>query len=216
MGLILALAVVQSRTSNLLPVLEHGLFPVYKSVVGAGPIFPEVVFVPTLAALIHNRKGLRLSLHLMLLAAGAMISFMNFVVIATLGEHMATTTSYAGFTLARMISIGDTIEHIEPLYMVVIVIGYFVRVGLFLYAVSFTTAELLGLGNYRPLVLPCLIIILTQGITQWQNTGGHAVWLVQVFPPLAWVVQLLLPAFLLTVAWLRGLKTKESMEGLRA
>lgn len=133
---------------------RKGPFPLYESFLSAASIFAELTFLPTLAALLDDRRFLRRHLHWMLVPALGIILPLMVTVIAGLGEPGATTANYPVFQFVRMIEVDDYLQRLEPLFMMVIMTGYFIRTTFYLYALAFTLAEVCNLTEYRPVVLP--------------------------------------------------------------
>lgn len=201
--LILLMVVKDIRLIRLLPVLERGAGPLLKAGVESGIFFGEVCFLPTLAALVPNRKGLNRTLFSWLTGTGLFIALIMGITIAVFGEETASATRYAIFALARMASLGEFFDRIEPLFMTVVVSGYFIRTAIFFYASAFTAAEVTGLGNYRSLVLPLLGIAIPMMMLEWRSSTDLLDYQRYVASLLTWTMTLLMPTMLLLVALLR-------------
>lgn len=205
MGLVVLLVLNQARPTRLLPVMDQGVGPVLLSVARSSLVFTEAPFFPSAFALLHNRKGLSITLHTMFAVISISIAFITAVVVATEGDDLAAATTYAIFGLARLATVGEFFDRIEPLFMTTVVMGYAIRITVFLYAGALTLAEVFGLQSYQPLVLALMSTAVTLALIQWENTIHMLEYFGTAGPLLAWVMILVFPIILLLVAMMRGM-----------
>ncbi|MDG0872729.1 spore germination protein [Paenibacillus thiaminolyticus] len=184
------------------PVLEHGWEPVWK-----GSILPLIWFMEfALAGLILPFvKGSR-SKWKWGMSAVALMLFTMVVTNLTCLWFFGTLSSmftFPIFAASRYISLGDFFEHMEAIIMVLWVLSGFVQVITWYYILVIGTAQWLKLEDYRPIVFPIglLMIIMTFWITD--NMQDMIDLFMTTEPLLSATVQVVYPALLLGLAWLR-------------
>ncbi|PHJ36717.1 hypothetical protein P378_20630 [Desulforamulus profundi] len=67
------------------------------------------------------------------------------------------------------------------------------------------TAQTFNLKEYKALVLPAGVLIITLSILLWEHNIEFMVQIVQVLPPFLLALEAGLPLLLLVVAYLRGI-----------
>lgn len=61
------------------------------------------------------------------------------------------------YNMARYVSLGLFIERMDPLFVVVNVLGNFLKISIFTYVVVLGLAQLFKMNNYRPLIIPVVV-----------------------------------------------------------
>ncbi|MCG9968639.1 spore germination protein [Pelotomaculum terephthalicicum JT] len=202
-GIILAIMLFpQMEIKNFIPVLEKGILPVFKGTYVALVYFAEtivmVMFIPYLNTTRRTRG----------------IIFKSFVVIslcellavvstiAVLGELAARIPVPAIFA-ARLVSLAELIERVEPLFLLLWVIAVFVKVSVFYYCFVLATAQWLNLKEYKALVLPAGVLLTVLSVVLWGNIADLYEQMVKLVPYFVFV-EAVLPLVLLVAACLRG------------
>ena len=101
---------------------------------------------------------------------------------AVFGAKYGSMHSYPGYSLVRQISLADIIERVEILWIAIWLLAGLITISSLHYASALGTAQLLGLRNYRPLVLPLGIVIASFSLIIVPNTMVGAVFTLSVFP----------------------------------
>ncbi|MGQ9532631.1 MAG: GerAB/ArcD/ProY family transporter [Desulfotomaculales bacterium] len=189
---------------HYLPVLERGWKPVID---GSLPLFGHVaqgyiilMFLPFVASVrgIYAWSFGTLAGLLALLGVGAMA-------IGAFGAEATARFPYPALEMVRMINVREFIQHLDAAMMVVWYGGIFLKYTILLYMTSLTLAQWLGLRDYRPLVWPLGILTGALSLLTAQVQSATE-FFTEVFPGFAVVLELVIPAFLLGVAVLRGVR----------
>lgn len=127
-------------------------------------------------------------------------------VVGELTRHL----SFPFFELTRCISIGHFVERMEALVFVMWVAGVTVKVAIFYYIASLGTAQLFGLSDYRPIVLPIGLLLGVWSLELFQSSSQLIEWLTKTLPFYAFVFEFVIPVLLLITAVLRKQGGNES------
>jgi spore germination protein KB len=94
--------------------------------------------------------------------------------------------------------------------MAVWIVGAFVKISVFLYAVTLGTAQWLNLSDYRPVIWPLAIIIIEFAFWSIPSTVVFKTFLITVIPFYGTLIQTIIPLFLLMVAVVRKKTQKQT------
>jgi len=190
---------------KLLPMLEFGILPSLKGSIVPQSWFSEIIAAAFLLPSLTDRsKGLRWGV-ITLLFVAVILSLTNLTVLMLFGE-LAGRLVYPVMSAARYIEIADFLEHLEAIVMAIWVFGTFIKIVVFYFLLVQCTARVIGLSDWRPIVLPVGLLILISGIWTAPNLQQlvHALGTSIVFELL--LIQLGIPLLLLAVALIRGKK----------
>ncbi len=203
------LAAKDFSPSNLLPVGETGLLGI-----GAGA-------VPALAFLAKNSVFLILGASLNrpqkiargvlggLALAGFLLIASEAVLIMLFGPALTASSTFPLFELARYISLGNFIERLDSVTMLIWVIGNYCNISIFFYVSLTGLAWLFGLHDYRSLVWPLVSILNVLAVSQFDSIidinifGGLG-----AYPFFAITILIILPLMILTIALVKKIIAK--------
>ncbi|MUT67477.1 endospore germination permease [Paenibacillus sp. NEAU-GSW1] len=130
-----------------------------------------------------------------------LLSITNWHIISKLGNS-TIMYNYPFLAITRFISFSEFFEHLESVVMMVWVVAFALRLIYGYYCAAIGIAQWLNLPDYRPIVLPLGMLILT--ISIWNlETSQFGQTKDLVFPTFYIVCGLGIPLFLLLAAWLR-------------
>ncbi len=193
------------------PVLENGLGPVLH---GGGTIaarMAEVAVLGMIAPLLRRKdKATRVAVGAFTLAT-FFVLLVTLPVLGVLGPEESRSRTFAYFTLIRMISIGEFVERIEMLHVLIWVLGAFVKLSVWYYLAALALAQATNLPSWRPLVLPLGLLAVVLSIYQFPNLpaliefASYRIW-----APYVLVFTTVIPALLLLVTLLRRTGRRKS------
>ncbi len=201
---VLFLVAKDINLNNLRPVFENGLLPALKGGYFLSPWKGQVamllMFFPYLNQKQEAFKTALWALGLLAIGAGA-------TMLVTLGVFGAPVTAHLVFpynSLARYVAVGNFIERMNILIVVVWLSGVAVKLALLYHSAGIATASTLGLKSYRITLVPIAIatVILSKvvfGDAYSKLTG----FLFGIWPPYAAIIELVIPAIILLVAVIR-------------
>lgn len=187
---------------NLLPVMEDGLAPSMLGAVVPSGWFSEFILISFLYPLLKDKKkGLKWGM-LSVVSVTAVLVITNVSTYMLLGRLVIKDT-YPVMVAIRYISIADFLEHLEAVVMAIWVSGTFIKISVFYFVITLGLAQLLGLSDYRPMVLPIGVLLVVFGnwaapslqiLVHFLATSGAFYML---------TMQLGIPLVLLCIAWVR-------------
>ncbi|MCL5057477.1 MAG: spore germination protein [Actinobacteria bacterium] len=192
--------------TNLLPILENGFKPVVRAFLNPmgwrGEIILLAMIFPFMARPDQGGRCACIAVTAigLILAVDAMINTVVF------GPTVARLT-FPTFSLVRMVNVADFIERIESVLVAIWVIGMFGKVALFYYATVIGIAQVAGLRDYRPLVLPVGVLLAALSLLVADNASELLAYITRGFYPYAYLFEYIIPTVLLAVAAARGIKT---------
>lgn len=196
----------EMEIKNLLPVLENGIKPIIRSSLDPIGWRGEIILLAmVLPFLSRPEEGGRYTI-LAVIIIGIILAVdaaINTAVFGTAVPHLTFPT----FSLVRQVSVGNFLERIESLMVAIWVIGMFGKITLFYYAAVLGSAQLLNLKDYRPLVFPLGVLLAALSIHVAGNAQELVGYIIEGFPPFAYIFEYIIPTVLLAVAWARGLKS---------
>lgn len=109
----------------------------------------------------------------------------------------------------RFISIANLFEHLEAIVMAIYVGGVFIKISVFLFAISLGTALWLNISAYRPIVMPIGFLLLLISMWSAANLQELANFFVTTTPFYALTIQTMIPLLLLAIALIRKKSSRE-------
>ena len=103
-------------------------------------------------------------------------------VVGLFGAEVARNFSFPFFNVIRCISIANFLERVETVHISLWILGVYLEVAIFNYLAVLGSAQLLKLKDYKPLVLPLGIIIVSLSILLFENHvevrtfTGYKIW----------------------------------------
>ncbi|WP_031515723.1 GerAB/ArcD/ProY family transporter [Desulfofalx alkaliphila] len=199
---IFILVLPEANFTNLLPVMENGIKPVLWGGMTTAAFRGEVVLVLMFFPFIKGKEKTAWYLVGAVLFLGVLLALTAVIDTAVMGE-VSKYLSFPIFSLARYIAVGEFIERVEALILVMWVAGVTIKVTIFYYVTVLGTAQFFGLRDYKAVILPIGVVMAVWSHSIFENSRELVNWLSISFPPYAFSFQLLLPMLLLTVALLR-------------
>lgn len=186
---------------NLQPVLHAGWPPVLFAAITPIAIAAQYVNLTMLVPSVEEPKKALNAALLSMAAASLVLVLFAALVVAVLGADGGSQATFPVFKMIRSIRISDFLERVESLTILAWGIGLFTSLSLNLYAGSKGLAELLGIRDNRPLILPMAVIWVVFALQGYQSIFEMKQFLLPVnFAPFV-LITLLLPLALLWAAY---------------
>jgi spore germination protein KB len=187
---------------HMFPILEHGLVPTLKGatviMTWLGDFFLTSFLLPHLS---DRQKAVRWGILAILASMLSMIIF-KMVPLFVFGPE-TFSYKFPYYEVFRYISLAEFIEHIDSLLLAVWVVLVFVKLCLYHYIIVLGAAEWFNLSNYSFLSLPVALIVISLGIWTVPNSSYLAYVLSTRVFFYSQLVQIVIPASLLVIAWIR-------------
>ncbi|MDK2856567.1 MAG: spore germination protein [Bacillota bacterium] len=196
------------RWEYLLPVLENGFAPVLQAALSmfAFPFGETVLFV-NLVPFTLNKACAGRPVIISTIGVGLLLTVVAALHTATLGADVPRV-NFPGLALLHEVNVGDFVTRMEVLGIFVWTFGTFLKIGVCYWALALGLAELLGLEDYRVLVLPLGVIMASLSILVYDTFAAMTTVATSLYPFYAFPFQVLFPLLLLLVAFLRRQKKK--------
>jgi len=183
---------------QLFPVLEHGLLPPIKGAFVPGGWFCEMFLLSFYLPYVRDQqKTVRTCMY-------GVAAIMFFFVVVNLFSLFVLGKQVGDFlfpvnAVFRYISVADFFENPESLVMAIWILGMFVKISVFYYAVVLGASQWLGVSDYRPLALPFGFLIGIFSFWSIPNIDVGIFFDIFTFPLYSPLIQTLLPLLLLLV-----------------
>ncbi|MGK4043428.1 endospore germination permease [Heyndrickxia oleronia] len=205
--ILILLLIPEFKISNLSPVLEGGFFPAMKGAIVPSGWFSEFfIMIFLLPFLNEKKKGMKYGMVAVVVVMLTLV-VVNLTVQLVLGTTTATKV-YPLMNVSRYIGVGDFFEHLESISMAIWIMGAFVKISVFYYAVSSGIAEWFNLSDFRLVIWPVAILIVEFSFWSIPNIMEYSRFDFIAFPFYAIFIQVIIPVFLLIIATIQ--KKRES------
>ncbi len=167
--LVIALLIQDMDLKNLSPILERGIAPILYGAFVVASRTAVILFVLMLIPYINIPKKLKNYLNIGFLTLTVYLTAFSIITAGIFGVEQAKILVFPFYYAVRLISIGDFLERIDAIFVAIWVLGMFINAAIHYYLTVLGTAQLLKLRDYRPIVLPMGIIIVSLSISQSES-----------------------------------------------
>lgn len=203
---ILALFLIpEIEIQKIMPIMEFGFKPLLWPAINFSctASLPLVVFLMIFPMnLIHKKKAGN-AFFIGVLIGGIFIIVITFLSVSILGVELSAKNMYPSYALAKRINVGNFIQRVEILMAGMWFLTIFFKAAFYAYGFVSGIAQLFGCKDYRPLVLPCGMIIVAFSFIVYPNVAVMSDFESTVYIPLAITAGLLLPLFVYMIGSIR-------------
>lgn len=167
-----------AKFENLLPVLEKGITPALKGSVllSSYNTWPLIVLNMIYPLNVSNIKNARKPLFIGYLWGSFIILMYNIMSILVLGSNIAANSAFPTYLLAKEINFGIVFTRMEAIISSSWIITLFFKALLYFYGGIIGISQLLGLKDYRKIVLPLGLISIVLSNIVYPNSIYEAEW----------------------------------------
>ena len=200
--LLLPLPLLDNMLFNLEPVFSRGWGPVLRGAVTPVAVTSQFLVLTMLVPAVNEPKRALKSALAALAGASAVLIPIVLITTAIIGPKPAQRLVYPFFSVVRVVALSEFVERVEALAILSWGFGLFVEVAVYLYCGAKGLAQVMGLRDYRPLVLPMAVIWTTLGVHVAKNVFQMLIFFKPLFfAPYAGAV-MILPFALLWAAFI--------------
>lgn len=205
---LLAMLVPEMDFSQLFPLFQQGAGPVIM-----GSLLPAswfgVCIIMAMFMAYHHRPERTFVVKMTGVMLGATVLFLLITAnMAVFGAEYAPTFNYPIFVLARQVSLADIVERVEIIWVAIWLFAGFITISSLHYVTALGTAQLLGLRDYRPLVLPLGTVLASFSHMIIPSAMFGALFTLRTFPLYALSIEGGLTTLLFVVALVKMWATK--------
>jgi len=191
--------------SRLLPVLDAEAADIVKGAVAPLFWFGQIAAITTVIPYLNKPREAHRVAVVTVLVTGCFFLLAVVGVLVIFGPHHPATYIFPVLNGARIISIANILERLEPVIMAIWIAGGFVKISIFYWAAALGIAQVLELKDYRPLVLPIGAVLVAMSILLHPNIIDLTVSVGRVWPVYGLsVFEVGTPLLLLVTAMVRG------------
>lgn len=194
------------KGENIQPFFAEGVKPVLR---GAFPVlgfpFAELVVFLMILPFINNRKRLKLVFISGTLVGGFSLTVITLACILVLGVTPTALSIFAPFNVARLINIGDFLTRIETIIALAFLIGIYAKIIVTFYAGTLAVTQVFNLSDYRPVIIPLLIITATLSLILDRNIVEEFNFAATTWAPYGLLFGFVIPLFLLVISFMKKL-----------
>lgn len=169
---------------NIRPILYEGISPVLEGSITAFffPFTESFIFLMVFSSLRDSKSPFRIYFKGSIIGGAAIciVSARNTLVI---GAELISRNYFPSFTVAGRINIGDFLQRIELIVMVVIILAVYIKASCCLLAASKGVSKILGFKEYRFITLPVALIIMSLSFKMFENLQEILGW-IQKYKPI--------------------------------
>jgi spore germination protein KB len=212
--LMILLLLPEWKINNMFPVLEHGMMPSIRGAVTPQAWFSQAFLLTFFLPFVTDRVKMRKYGYGTVLVILLTLVITNLSALFLFGR-ITPMLVYPVMNVASYVSIADFLEHLESVVMAVWVVGIFVKVNAFYYALVLGTAQWLNLSDYRPLVLPyglLMTLFSFWSLPSLQVVAGLLERSIPFYGPLFFTI---IPSCMLLIAFVKS-KLKGKKKGMQA
>lgn len=200
--------------ANLQPVLEEGLKPVLKTAFStlSFPFGEMIVFTMILPFLNMPEKAMKTGLSA-IIVSGVILALIMAINVSVLGVSLLSRTQFPLLSTIQTIELAGFLERLDVTFMLSSVFAGFFKIGIFFYASVEGTANLFKVKESTLLVYPMGFMVLLLSIFIASNFSEHVYKGLEIVPLYIHLpFQLVIPLFLLLIAYIKNRKSKKQKE----
>lgn len=203
--LVLAISLVPSIDPHkILPTLENGVKPVLRGAVAciAFP-FMELVVIMMIFPNVNRSKEIGKGVMLGALVGGIILCMTIAMTILVVGAAPSATSMYPSYDLAKRINVGNFLQRIEAIMALLWIVTTYFKVTMFFYAFSRGFTQMMRLRDYRMLLLPMGMIVVSLALFIAPNIIYYNQFVSKYWPFLDMAFGVAMPLLILTVYAIR-------------
>lgn len=194
----------QIQTDRIQPLFESGVKAIVRgslSVISI-PFLEMVVFLMIFPyAAKPDRRGAAMIKGGLI--GGTVLVSITLLCVLVLGWDFTSRHTFPSYTLAKKIQVGEFLQRIEVLVAIIWFLTIFFKLAICFYASLLGLAQLLKMNTYRPLIVPCALIVLMVSIVVYPNIVYFRIFASEIWPFYALTIGFLLPLLVWAASLIR-------------
>lgn len=162
------------KMENLKPIMADGFKPIMQTVFPKliGFPFGELIVFTVFMSYTKNIHKIHMISLLGVLISGAILAYHSFLIISVLGVDYTTRSSFPLLNVVREISVANFIERLDAAVVFIMMLGIFIKVGLFFYG-GLKGLEFIFKLPYRYFAYPIGMLVALFSILIASNYTEH-------------------------------------------
>ncbi|WP_162848332.1 GerAB/ArcD/ProY family transporter [Paenibacillus nanensis] len=202
-------------SQKVLPILEFGMKPIIWPALNFActASLPLYVFLMVYPVSFQHKKKAGNAFFTGVLIGGIFVVIVTFLSITILGVELSAENLYPSYALAKKINIGNFIQRVEILMAGMWFLTIFFKAAFYAYGFITGIAQLCGCKDYRPLVLPCGMIIVASSFVVYPSVAAMSEFESTVYIPFAITVGFLLPLLIYMAGLVKKRINHQELQG---
>ncbi|EEG78076.1 GerAB/ArcD/ProY family transporter [Dethiobacter alkaliphilus] len=202
--LIITLSIGRWDLGLLLPFYSRGIMPILEGAQAPAAWHGEVVWLAVIIPFMTRPGRAFLAGAGGIIGSAILLTTGVVAALAVLGPELVSSFRFPFHLFTRTINIGDLLTRFEPVVMTTWVAGVFLKTSIFYYCASLGLAQVLGLSEYRLVVLPLGVMAGTLSILLFPDVTVLSQFLGEIWPRYSISIYFLgLPSLFLAVTLIR-------------
>ena len=199
--IVVLLCMKDADFNNLRPVLYNGVIPVFNGAFSAFS-FPFAETVLFMAVLNFSRDGNNpFKVYYLALAwSSLLISLVTLRNVLVMGTDFIERVYFPSYAAVSLLNIRDFLQRIDVTVSVVLLFAGFVKISVCLLAACKGVDCLFKIGDYRQIVVPVGLLMMTVSCFIYQNIMEMQEWAFKIYKYYAFPFQVILPVIIWTAA----------------
>ncbi|WMJ81673.1 endospore germination permease [Clostridium sp. MB40-C1] len=194
---------------NILPVLENGWHPIFRSSISSVAFpFGELVIFMMIYDNVNDNENIKKAAFSAMMIGGAIIFITILRDIMVLGPSLLENLTFPGQTSSELIP--DPMN-ISPLIAINLIIGSSAESSTYLYASTKGVAQLLNLNDHRPFVFPMAILLLILCIWNYRDIFQFFNSVSEVYVYFAIPFQVIIPFVIMIISLSKKKKSSQKI-----
>lgn len=193
----------QIEVENILPVYETGMKPILKSAYSLLGMPLQLVIFLMVTPYVTDHQKMKKAFYKGGFIGAAVITIIVILSVLVLGPDTTARQSYPTYILGKKISIGEFIQRIEVIVAIIWIFSLYFKLTICYYALALGLAQVAGLRDYKILVYPLGILMITFSIFSFPDIVYLHQFITKVLTPYSLTICFILPLLLLGIGKMR-------------
>jgi spore germination protein KB len=210
LGILFMLILPKVNIKNILPVMSQGIQPVLTGAWSAFTFpFGECIIFTVIFAQLKSAEAIRKSYFIGLTLGGIVLLINTFLVIAVLSEKVISFLYFPFYTMLSRIRVGEFIQRLEIVGGIILNVFGIIKISLCLYAASLGISRLIKLDDYKVLLLPVALLMLTLTNILYDNVMELVSWTAKYYKYYALPFEIFIPVIIFIAAKVKRTGTRD-------
>lgn len=199
----------QTQTQNILPLMENGMRPIWSASLDfmATVLLPHITLLIFHSSAVNKPKEARRALLIGSAMGGLAITLIVALSILVFGPDIIISSMYPSYLLAQKVNIGNFLQRIEVIMAIMWYTTLFIRIAIYIFFTAISLTYIFNLRNYRPLVMPLGMILVSLSEIAYPNVSFQQSWDGSTWISYTVVLSVFLPVVMLLIHMIRNMAT---------
>lgn len=188
------------KLNRIKPQLMEGFYPVFSGSIFILTFIGICIMMSMYIPICNRPQNGFLAKFIAVSLGAAMVSILALFSVGIFGAEQAGNMINPGLEITRMISIGNSIEHFEVVWLIIAIGAGIMTVSSLIWAFSLGISQIIGLRTYKPVVYPATLLALVLSTISFDGGVELINFSFYAFPLIAIFVETGLEMFLFIMA----------------